>query len=250
MFRYSFYVGTTPTHHAHNDAYPGLYGYAPPTLVWGVWDGVTEPVAIYDVRLDDDAAATRFAASIASLTGNDAIMVNRDASRTGVDARDTRYRVRSIVVQDGDRTLLNHRRYDGDGYRFTPDAHGNEISFLVAADGQRWTVDGAPDTGCDWRDRMPTAADNPLTRPTPEHECHVDCTPSLSATGGTVHELYPSAPDRSAGRYQAELNATMDRRAYRASGQDESRNVRAWNRQRVLGRHWDIRLNARLARES
>ncbi len=44
-----------------------------------------------------------------------------------------------------------------------------------------------------------------------------------------MHVFYPSAPNGAAGRYQAALDLTMDRRAYRASGQDETRNVREWN---------------------
>lgn len=69
------------------------------------------------------------------------------------------------------------------------------------------------------------------TRPQPEaaqdHVCFVDCDPTQ---GG--HMMYPAEPNAVAGRYQASENLRMTRREYRASGQDESRNVRLWNLKR------------------
>ena len=66
-----------------------------------------------------------------------------------------------------------------------------------------------------------------------DHECHVDCKLILYPSGRVVHEMYPALPNAVAGRYQWEMNHGMDRRAYRASGQDESRNVRVWNHARA-----------------
>lgn len=57
---------------------------------------------------------------------------------------------------------------------------------------------------------------------TDNHICHVDCEPD--GRGG--HMMYPSDPTPHAGRYQNTLNLGMTRREYRASGQDESREVR------------------------
>lgn len=65
------------------------------------------------------------------------------------------------------------------------------------------------------------------------HECGIDCERIVSANGNVAHVMYPAEPNRSAGRYQAAQNVTMTRREYRASGQDESRNVRVWNLQRA-----------------
>jgi hypothetical protein len=66
------------------------------------------------------------------------------------------------------------------------------------------------------------------------HTCYVDCEPTPSATGGIAHVMYPADPDRSAGRYQAAQNVGMTRRQWRASGQDQSRACRAWDRARAL----------------
>ncbi len=65
---------------------------------------------------------------------------------------------------------------------------------------------------------------------TDTHECGIDCKPERTPTGGTAHIMFPATPNSSAGRYQAAQNVGMTRREYRASGQDESRNVRIWNR--------------------
>ena len=61
------------------------------------------------------------------------------------------------------------------------------------------------------------------------HDCYVDCEPT--ERGG--HVMYPAEPNRDAGRYQAARNLTMTRREYRASGQDESRECRAFNARRA-----------------
>jgi hypothetical protein len=223
---YSLYVGTTPTHDAHGAPIVAL----PRDLAYGVWNGETEAIAIYELRARDDAAAARSAAALAIATGSEAILVARDASPTGIDARDSRYRVRAYVTNKGDRTLYPADIERGIGYTFRPDHKGNEVAWLTTPTGEKFSVDGAPDMGCDWRERMPEAADYAAT---PSHECHVDCEPFTTATGGNGHEMYPAEPNRSAGRYQAELNLAMTRREYRASGQDESRNVRVWNARRA-----------------
>lgn len=61
------------------------------------------------------------------------------------------------------------------------------------------------------------------------HVCYVDCEPT--ERGG--HVMYPAEPNRDAGRYQAARNVSMTRREFRASGQDESRECRAFNVRRV-----------------
>ena len=65
-----------------------------------------------------------------------------------------------------------------------------------------------------------------------DHTCGIDCKLSVSLTGGVAHMMYPADPNRDAGRYQASQNVGMTRREFRASGQDESRNVREWNYRR------------------
>lgn len=63
------------------------------------------------------------------------------------------------------------------------------------------------------------------------HICHVDCQPTPSPTGGTYHVMYAAEPSSAAGRYQWEQNAAIKRqgrRAWRATGQGESRECRVW----------------------
>ena len=75
------------------------------------------------------------------------------------------------------------------------------------------------------------------------HICNVDCKPEPTvwrdAEGnpqkGTAHMMYASEPSSAAGRYQWELNrAILDRgrRAWRASGQGQSRECRVWDERR------------------
>ena len=72
-----------------------------------------------------------------------------------------------------------------------------------------------------------------------DHICYIDCKPiTVYDDAGNVirrsHVMYSSDPTPHAGRYQNAVNLTLDRRGYRASGQDESRNVRIWNHRRRL----------------
>lgn len=75
------------------------------------------------------------------------------------------------------------------------------------------------------------------------HICHVDCrlevTPYTDGNGKPrerrAHIMYAAEPSSAAGRYQWEQNrAILDqgRRAWRATGQGESRAVREWNERR------------------
>lgn len=64
------------------------------------------------------------------------------------------------------------------------------------------------------------------------HTCHIDCRPEVSPTGGTYHVMYPAPPSSAAGRYQWEQNAAikrLGRRAWRATGQGQSRECRVWD---------------------
>lgn len=67
-----------------------------------------------------------------------------------------------------------------------------------------------------------------------DHTCHIDCELTVKPNGNREHMMYPADPTPHAGRYQATENLTLTRREYRASGQDESRNVREWNYNRSL----------------
>lgn len=71
------------------------------------------------------------------------------------------------------------------------------------------------------------------------HTCHVDCKLEVSPYGNRAHVMYAAVPNSAAGRYQYDANRVIfrmgmgARKAYRATGQDESRNVRVWNHERV-----------------
>jgi len=69
------------------------------------------------------------------------------------------------------------------------------------------------------------------------HICHVDC--KLIHEGArTIHMMHAAEPSSAAGRYQWEQNAAIKRqgrRAWRATGQGESREVRVWNERRKAG---------------
>lgn len=70
------------------------------------------------------------------------------------------------------------------------------------------------------------------------HTCHVDCKPETTPTGGTAHIMYAAEPSSAAGRYQWEQNrAILDqgRRAWRATGQGQSRECRVWDYMRKSG---------------
>lgn len=71
-----------------------------------------------------------------------------------------------------------------------------------------------------------------------DHECGVDCRLYFREPGNpessTGHMMYPSEPSTAAGRYQWEQNQKiMTRREWDATGQDESRECRKWNRDRA-----------------
>lgn len=67
------------------------------------------------------------------------------------------------------------------------------------------------------------------------HICLVDCKLESTPTGGRAHIMYAAEPSSAAGRYQWEQNAAIKRegrRAWRATGQGESRECRAWGERR------------------
>lgn len=72
------------------------------------------------------------------------------------------------------------------------------------------------------------------------HTCHVDCELIIEGTR-RVHMMYAAEPSSAAGRYQWELNrAILDkgRRAWRESGQGQSRACRAWDDKRRRKLEW------------
>lgn len=79
------------------------------------------------------------------------------------------------------------------------------------------------------------------------HECYVDCTPIIEhddAGNVTKHQhmmFTINEPSTAAGRYQYDQNRLIQtRREWRATGQDESRNVRLWNHKRKTHRDYYI----------
>lgn len=66
------------------------------------------------------------------------------------------------------------------------------------------------------------------------HNCHVDCELIVEGTR-QIHMMHAAEPSSAAGRYQWELNrAILDRgrRAWRESGQGQSRACRVWDEMR------------------
>lgn len=72
--------------------------------------------------------------------------------------------------------------------------------------------------------------------------CNVDCKLEIDAQGRRAHIMYAAEPSSAAGRYQWELNRDIlarGRRAWRASGQGQSRECRVWDeRRRYLADKW------------
>lgn len=69
------------------------------------------------------------------------------------------------------------------------------------------------------------------------HTCYVDCQPFATLTGGAGHMMHAAEPSSAAGRYQWEQNARIKRqgrRAWRATGQGQSRACREWDHARSL----------------
>ena len=73
------------------------------------------------------------------------------------------------------------------------------------------------------------------------HTCHVDCklirerSPHTDVMR-TIHVMYAAEPSSAAGRYQWEQNAAIKRqgrRAWRATGQGQSRECRVWDHRRA-----------------
>lgn len=63
------------------------------------------------------------------------------------------------------------------------------------------------------------------------HVCHVDCK-LIVEDGRKSHMMYATEPSSAAGRYQWEQNAAIKRqgrRAWRATGQGQSRECRVWD---------------------
>lgn len=73
------------------------------------------------------------------------------------------------------------------------------------------------------------------------HVCHVDCKLEIDDLGRRSHVMYASEPSSAAGRYQWEQNARIKRegrRAWRATGQGQSRECRAWDDKRRRRLEW------------
>lgn len=69
------------------------------------------------------------------------------------------------------------------------------------------------------------------------HVCHVDCALEIDSQGRRSHVMYASEPSSAAGRYQWEQNARIKRegrRAWRATGQGQSRECRVWDLCRMI----------------
>lgn len=77
------------------------------------------------------------------------------------------------------------------------------------------------------------------------HTCHVDCELVTGPTGLPAHMMRAAEPSSAAGRYQWELNRDLlnrGRRAWRESGQGQSRACRAWdNRRRISPDAYTVR---------
>lgn len=79
------------------------------------------------------------------------------------------------------------------------------------------------------------------------HICRVDCDPQTveyaNGQTGVAHMMYASEPSSAAGRYQWEQNrAILDRgrRAWRASGQGQTRECRVWDERRRQSDPWKL----------
>lgn len=140
---YSFYVGSAGFFDARTGS---AAAYAIPRelriaahdardIVTGVWDGDTEETAVYQLNLSDDARAQRIAYAMAIATGNDSILVTRDIRPGERDSAMSS--IRRFIVSTERATTGNRTLYPGNpeaGYRFVPDARGDEVAFLVNAD--------------------------------------------------------------------------------------------------------------------
>lgn len=82
-----------------------------------------------------------------------------------------------------------------------------------------------------------------------QHECGTDCKPvTIHASNGAIigrgHQMYAQEPSSAAGRYQWEINQRIfrqgagARKAYRATGQDQTRNCRVWEVRRANRDLW------------
>ena len=66
------------------------------------------------------------------------------------------------------------------------------------------------------------------------HTCHIDCELIVEGTR-RIHMMHAAEPSSAAGRYQWEQNAKIKRqgrRAWRATGQGQSRECRVWDERR------------------
>lgn len=79
------------------------------------------------------------------------------------------------------------------------------------------------------------------------HICHVDCELTIEGTR-KIHMMHAAEPSSAAGRYQWELNRDLldrGRRAWRESGQGQSRECRVWDELRRLRGGFGIRASRR-----
>lgn len=80
------------------------------------------------------------------------------------------------------------------------------------------------------------------------HICHVDCKLEIDDLGRRSHVMYASEPSSAAGRYQWEQNARIKRegrRAWRATGQGQSRECRVWDERRRTAPRAGVRRSRR-----
>lgn len=75
------------------------------------------------------------------------------------------------------------------------------------------------------------------------HTCRVDCELVTGPTGLPAHVMRAAEPSSAAGRYQWELNRDLlnrGRRAWRESGQGQSRACRVWDEMRRESTTWAL----------
>jgi hypothetical protein len=108
----------------------------------GVWEGVAEEVTRIRFDAPDDATAQRYAYAMAVLSGNDAVLISREAIAGEDDftmSSARAFRVATVAAYAGEnRTVAADNLIDAlhaPGWAYTPDVRGDEVAYLVWADG-------------------------------------------------------------------------------------------------------------------
>jgi len=81
-----------------------------------------------------------------------------------------------------------------------------------------------------------------------QHVCHVDCRLEVDSQGRRAHIMYAAEPSSAAGRYQWEQNRGIldqGRRAWRATGQGQSRACRVYDERRRTAPRAGVRRSRR-----